>query len=92
MSCHRRPRVPGATIFFTVCLAERGADTLVREIATLRDAVRRTRAGRPFRIAACVVLPDHLHCVRTLPPGDCDFPTRWRAGGSGPHPGSRHAG
>lgn len=25
-----------------------------------------------------VVLPDHLHCLWTLPPGDADFPTRWR--------------
>jgi putative transposase len=25
-----------------------------------------------------VVLPDHLHCLWTLPPGDADFPVRWR--------------
>jgi len=25
-----------------------------------------------------VVLPDHLHCIWTLPPGDADFATRWR--------------
>ena len=25
-----------------------------------------------------VVLPDHLHCVRTLPPGDDAFSVRWR--------------
>jgi len=24
------------------------------------------------------VLPDHLHAVWTLPPGDDDFSTRWR--------------
>ena len=24
------------------------------------------------------MLPDHLHCVWTLPAGDADFPTRWR--------------
>jgi putative transposase len=23
-------------------------------------------------------LPDHLHCLWTLPPGDADFSTRWR--------------
>jgi len=27
---------------------------------------------------ACVLLPDHLHCVWTLPDGDDDFPRRWR--------------
>jgi len=25
-----------------------------------------------------VVLPDHLHCIWSLPPGDADFATRWR--------------
>lgn len=25
-----------------------------------------------------VVLPDHLHCIWTLPPGDSDFAARWR--------------
>jgi REP element-mobilizing transposase RayT len=25
-----------------------------------------------------VVLPDHMHCIWTLPPGDNDVSTRWR--------------
>jgi putative transposase len=25
-----------------------------------------------------VVLPDHLHCIWTMPPDDADFATRWR--------------
>jgi REP element-mobilizing transposase RayT len=29
-------------------------------------------------IEAIVVLPDHLHGLWRLPPGDHDFPTRWR--------------
>ncbi|MDO9446629.1 MAG: transposase, partial [Candidatus Nitrotoga sp.] len=33
--------------------------------------------ARPFVIDAWVVLPDHLHCVWTLPEGDADFSTRW---------------
>jgi len=32
----------------------------------------------PFDIGAWVVLPDHLHCIWTLPEGDADFSTRWR--------------
>ena len=36
------------------------------------------RQKRPFHIDAWVVLPDHLHCVWTLPPGDDDFTNRWR--------------
>ena len=73
-----RPRAPGATIFFTVTLAERGSDLLVREIDRLRGAVVATRRERPFAVDAWVVLPDHMHCVWTLPEGDRDFPTRWR--------------
>ena len=38
----------------------------------------RTRFERPFHIDAWVVLPDHMHAVWTLPPGDRDFSTRWR--------------
>ena len=33
----------------------------------------------PFHVDAWVVLPDHMHCVWTLPPDDIDFPGRWRA-------------
>jgi putative transposase len=32
----------------------------------------------PFRIEAWVVLPDHLRCIWTLPPGDGGFAVRWR--------------
>jgi len=32
-----------------------------------------TRRERPFRIDAWVVLPDHMHCVWTLPEGKEDF-------------------
>ena len=77
MSRYLRPRVSGATVFFTVALATRGTDLLVREIEALRQAVRLTRAERPFGIDAWVVLPDHMHCVWTLPEGDADYSTRW---------------
>ena len=40
--------------------------------------MRTVHRARPFRIDAWVVLPDHLHCVWTLPAGDDDFSTRWR--------------
>lgn len=69
---------PGWTYFFTVKLARRGGDLLVRHIDMLREAVRVTRTERPFEIDAIVVMPDHLHTVWTLPKGDADFSTRWR--------------
>lgn len=74
-----RPRVTGARVFFTVALADRGSNLLVREVERLRAAVRVTRAERPFGIDAWVVLPDHLHAVWTLPEGDRDFAIRWSA-------------
>jgi len=49
MSRYIRPHRPGATVFFTVALATRGSDVLERQIETLRQAVRVTRAERPFR-------------------------------------------
>lgn len=74
-----RPRVTGATIFFTVCLQDRRSALLTEQIGLLRDAVRATKAGRPFEIVSMVVLPDHLHCVWRLPAGDRDFGRRWGA-------------
>lgn len=79
MSCYHRPRLPGVPIYFTVCLAEPGSSLLLEELARLRQAVRITRAERPFQILAWVVLPDHLHCVWRLPDGDTDYSTRWGA-------------
>ncbi len=76
MSSYVRPRVPGACVFFTVNLVDRGADTLVRHVGLLRQAVAVTRAKRPFAIDAWVVLPDHMHCVWTLPEGDSDYSGR----------------
>jgi len=78
MSRYIRPRIPGATVFFTVNLVDRGADTLVRHVDLLRQAVAVTRARRPFVIDAWVVLPDHIHAMWTLPEGDANFSGRWR--------------
>lgn len=79
MPRYRRIRQPGGTYFFTVNLAQRGDDLLLREIDLLRAAMRATLADRPVRIDAMVVLPDHLHAVWTLPKGDADYSTRWGA-------------
>jgi putative transposase len=78
MSDYHRARVPGATYFFTVNLRDRSSDLLVREIDLLRDTVRATRSRHPFHIDAWVVLPEHMHCMWTLPAGDADFALRWK--------------
>jgi putative transposase len=79
MPDYRRYRVSGGTYFFTINLLERRSDLLIRHIEALREAVRRTRAERSFHIDGWVVLPDHLHCVLTLPAGDDDFSNRIKA-------------
>ncbi len=75
---YRRNPVPGATIFFTVALADRRSTRLIDHISALRFAFRKARAERPFDIDAIVILPDHLHAILTLPEGDADFSHRWR--------------
>jgi len=43
----------------------------------LREAFKSVMDRHPFRIDAIVILPDHLHCIWTLPEGDSDFSKRW---------------
>ena len=78
MPNYRRNFVAGGCYFFTVNLLERQRTLLTDNIDLLRDSVRRVKRLYPFHIDAWVVLPDHLHCVLTLPPDTDDFPVRWR--------------
>ncbi len=78
MSRYRRATVAGSSYFFTVVAYRR--QPILCEVAirnALRTAIETVRVARPFVIDAWVLLPDHLHCVWTLPDGDADFPTRW---------------
>jgi putative transposase len=77
MPDYRRVWVPGGTYFFTVAIADRQRTLLLDHIDSLRQAFQTVRRARPFRIDAMVVLPDHLHCLWTLPSGDDAFPIRW---------------
>jgi len=79
MSQATRSRIPGCTAFFTVRPVPAGVADLTDHIDDLRLAVARTRAELPFVIDAFVVLPDHLHAIWTLPPGDTDHARRWTA-------------
>jgi putative transposase len=76
---YRRIRVPGGSWFFTVVTRDR--NPVFRKpvgVALLRHALRKVSRRMPFSIDAMVVLPDHLHCIWTLPAGDTDYSTRWR--------------
>jgi putative transposase len=75
---YRRAKTPGATYFFTVVtFARRKILCDPENVALLRDAFRTVKSRHPFTIDAFVLLPDHVHCIWTLPPGDMDYPTRW---------------
>ena len=74
---YRRAKIAGGTYFFTVAIAERSDDLLVREIDRLRHAYRTVQSRRPFETIAICVLPDHLHALWSLPEDDADFSMRW---------------
>jgi putative transposase len=77
MPNYRRASIEGGTYFFTVALADRRSSLLFDRLDSLRDAMHAAKRARSFHVDAMVVLPDHLHCIWTLPPGDSDFSTRW---------------
>ena len=45
----------------------------------LRQAFLRAKQQTgPFHVDALCLLPDHLHCIWTLPEDNCDYATRWK--------------
>ena len=77
MSRYRRS-LTGSTYFFTVVAYRRRpvfCNPAIR--ASLAQAIRFVRETRPFVIDAWVLLPDHMHCIWTLPEQDADYSTRW---------------
>lgn len=78
MPDYRRANTKGGTYFFTVTTHRRQpilTDEPIR--AALRESIGNARKRLPFEIVAWVLLPDHLHCIWTLPDGDADFHKRW---------------
>ncbi|MDD2913915.1 MAG: transposase [Gallionella sp.] len=77
MRTYTRAFAPGGTFFFTANLADRSKTLFIEHIDELRESVKRVRDIHPFHIDAMVVLPEHIHAIWTLPPGDTDYPNRW---------------
>ncbi len=78
MSEYRRAKTEGGTYFFTVVSYRRRnilCDGPIR--AALKSAIQDVRSIHPFHIDAWVLLPDHLHCIWTMPVNDADFSLRW---------------
>ena len=77
MSNYRRAYVPGGTFFLTLVTYRRAPlFAEPKNIARLRAALTKTRHKRPFEIVGVVVLPDHLHVLWILPPGDTAYSDR----------------
>jgi len=75
---YRRARIPGGTDFFTLVTYRRRPILCTPEtIALLRTAFSTVKERHPFTIDAVVILPDHLHCLWTLPADDADYSTGW---------------
>ncbi len=75
---YRRSQTPGATFFFTVVTYERKKILCLGENPRLlRQAFETVKAKYPLIVDAIVLLPDHLHCLWTLPPGDNEYSKRW---------------
>ncbi|MGQ0502402.1 MAG: REP-associated tyrosine transposase [Panacagrimonas sp.] len=62
---------------FTVTLAQRDGTLLTDHAEHLGKCFRSVRQKHPFVMDACVVLPDQLHCISTLPEDNADFSLRW---------------
>lgn len=77
MSRYRRAKIEGGIFFFTVALADRSSNLLVREVDRLRQIYTSAQIRRPFETIAICVLPDHLHAIWRLPEHDADFASRW---------------
>jgi putative transposase len=73
-----KPRTQDETFFFTIATRNR-APFLCKQssVLSMRDAIRTVSRHRPFSLHAFVLLPDHLHCIWTLPLNDPDVTGRW---------------
>jgi len=79
MSDYRRNLVPGGTYFFTVVTGGRAAlfdSPSARRL--LGSIFRRCLLRTPANVLAIVLLPDHLHCLWSLPSEDSNYSARWR--------------
>ncbi|NNL06205.1 MAG: transposase [Gammaproteobacteria bacterium] len=78
MPNYRRAQANGGTYFFTVVTYRRRPVFNRPEcINFLRESITEVRRKHPFNIDAWVLLPDHMHCIWTLPDEDRDFSRRW---------------
>jgi putative transposase len=76
---YRRSYVAGGTYFFTVVTYNRRpilTTPIARQI--LRIAWLTVKERFPFTIEAVCLLPEHIHCIWSLPEGDANYSVRWK--------------
>lgn len=75
---YRRARTKGASYFFTLNTHQR-RKVLTEQpyYSALKESIKEVNRRHPIKIEAFVLLPDHLHCIWTLPEGDADYSIRW---------------
>ena len=79
MPTFRRAYIEGGSYFFTVITFNRLPILTAEESRTiLHDAWLDVQRRFPFRTVAVCLLPEHLHCIWSLPEGDADYPVRWK--------------
>jgi putative transposase len=76
---YRRIRIKGGCYFFTVTLADRNSDLLIREVGRLRESYRTASQRLPFETIAICILPNHLHAIWQLPERDVEYSKRWNS-------------
>ncbi len=68
----------GRTFFFTVVTFNRQRFLCFKESRiALRRVIEEVRLLQPFKINAWVLMPDHIHCIWSLPENDVDYSKRW---------------
>jgi putative transposase len=78
MADYRRYFVPGGTYFFTLVTQGRAGFLCTdRARPILAGVLRECRARWPLTMIATVLLPEHLHTIWSLPPGDAAYSVRW---------------
>jgi putative transposase len=74
---YRRAHVPGSSAFLTLVTYQRQSlFSEAKNVEKLRVACQMMMAEKPLTIDAAVVLPEHIHFLWSLPPGDGDYSYR----------------
>jgi putative transposase len=76
---YRRSYIEGGTYFFTVVTYNRWPILINTEARkSIRSAWIDVCGRFPFATDAVCLLPDHIHCIWTLPDGHMNYSVRWK--------------